>query len=111
HSPAPSQASGKNPASISSATPTRVRAVVAQTPSRSSATPQSIFRKSSAPPGRNALQTTSSVATPTRSPPEIKCRSVQPIHPDNIKPPTTPVNEFYVVIVGQETGIFYNWRV
>ncbi|KAI5983047.1 hypothetical protein EDD15DRAFT_2152027, partial [Pisolithus albus] len=30
--------------------------------------------------------------------------------PDNIKPPTIPVNEFYVVIVGQETGIFYSWR-
>ncbi|KIK26850.1 hypothetical protein PISMIDRAFT_94049 [Pisolithus microcarpus 441] len=51
------------------------------------------------------------MATPTRSPPEIKCHSAQPIHPDNIKLPTTPINEFYVVIVGQETGIFYNWQV
>ncbi|KAI6038117.1 hypothetical protein EDC04DRAFT_2570339, partial [Pisolithus marmoratus] len=30
--------------------------------------------------------------------------------PNNIKPPTTPINEFYVVIVGQELGIFYSWN-
>ncbi|KAI6012888.1 hypothetical protein BKA83DRAFT_4125831 [Pisolithus microcarpus] len=43
HSTAPSQASGKNPASISSATPTHVQAVVTQMPSYSSATLQLIF--------------------------------------------------------------------
>ncbi|KAI5984421.1 hypothetical protein EDD15DRAFT_2177252, partial [Pisolithus albus] len=30
--------------------------------------------------------------------------------PDDIELPTTPVHEFYVVIVGQEQGIFYNWN-
>ncbi|KAI6008026.1 hypothetical protein EDC04DRAFT_2532577, partial [Pisolithus marmoratus] len=30
--------------------------------------------------------------------------------PDSIKPPTTPINEFYVVIIGQEPGIFYSWN-
>ncbi|KAI5997562.1 hypothetical protein EDD15DRAFT_2410951 [Pisolithus albus] len=39
-----------------------------------------------------------------------KHRPAQPIHPDDIELPTTPANEFYVVIVGQEPGIFYNWN-
>ncbi|KAI6101306.1 hypothetical protein F5141DRAFT_1218346 [Pisolithus sp. B1] len=39
-----------------------------------------------------------------------KHHPAQPIHPDDIELPTTPVNEFYVVIAGQELGIFYNWN-
>ncbi|KAI6018972.1 hypothetical protein BKA83DRAFT_4057647 [Pisolithus microcarpus] len=50
------------------------------------------------------------MAVPTRSPRTPKHHPVRPIHPDDIKIPTTPINEFYVVIVGQEPGIFYNWN-
>ncbi|KAI6020773.1 hypothetical protein BKA83DRAFT_4126712 [Pisolithus microcarpus] len=39
-----------------------------------------------------------------------KYHSAHPIHPNNIKLPTTPINEFYVVVIGQELGIFYSWN-
>ncbi|KAI6134292.1 hypothetical protein EDD17DRAFT_1495176 [Pisolithus thermaeus] len=39
-----------------------------------------------------------------------KHHPAQLIHPDDIELPTTPVHEFYVVIVGQEPGIFCNWN-
>ncbi|KAI5992240.1 hypothetical protein EDD15DRAFT_2168485 [Pisolithus albus] len=91
--------------------PARVQVAVpkisSHTPTRSS---QSLSGQSSAPPSRKSVHTASCVATPTRSPPVPKHRATQPTHPDNIKLPTIPVNEFYVVIVGQETGIFYSWR-
>ncbi|KAI5994858.1 hypothetical protein EDC04DRAFT_2613125 [Pisolithus marmoratus] len=68
-------------------------------------------RKSQIPTSQNIPQTASSVATPSQFPPTPKYPlAAQPIHPDSIKPPTTPINEFYVVIVGQEPGIFYSWN-
>ncbi|KAI6096083.1 hypothetical protein EDD16DRAFT_1479938 [Pisolithus croceorrhizus] len=48
--------------------------------------------------------------TPTKSSCTPKCHPAQLIHPNDIELPTTPVHEFYVVIVGQELGIFYNWN-
>ncbi|KAI5999677.1 hypothetical protein EDD15DRAFT_2193708 [Pisolithus albus] len=50
------------------------------------------------------------VAVPARSPRMSKHLPVRPIHPDDIELPATPVNEFFVVIVGQEPGIFYSWN-
>ncbi|KAI5989878.1 hypothetical protein EDD15DRAFT_2370159 [Pisolithus albus] len=107
YSPAPSLAGGQTLASNSSATPTRVRAALPHTPIRS---PPLLSEKSRVPASNNAPKAASSVPTPPRVPPTPKYRSAQPIHPNNIKLPTTPVNEFYVVVVGQEPGIFYSWN-
>ncbi|KAI6096539.1 hypothetical protein EDD16DRAFT_1500192 [Pisolithus croceorrhizus] len=71
---------------------------------------QSTPGKSRVPASKNTLQTASSVAVPTRSPCTPKYHPVRPIHPNDIKLPATPVNKFYVVIIGQEPGIFFNWN-
>ncbi|KAI5982015.1 hypothetical protein EDD15DRAFT_2203342 [Pisolithus albus] len=74
--------------------------------------PSSILmsRRPSVPTSRNAPKTGTTATTPTRSSCTPKHRPAQPIHPDDIELPSIPVNEFYVVIVGQEPGIFYNWN-
>ncbi|KAI6125685.1 hypothetical protein EDD16DRAFT_1703174 [Pisolithus croceorrhizus] len=71
---------------------------------------QSTPRKSRVPASKNTLQTASSVAVPTRSPRMPKYHPVRPIHPDDIELPATPINKFYIVIIGQEPGIFFNWN-
>ncbi|KAI5985937.1 hypothetical protein EDD15DRAFT_2200318 [Pisolithus albus] len=109
--PARSSVSGQNRSSDSSATPTHVRAVVPQTPSHiSSKSSQPVSGRPSVPTSRNAPKTGTTATTPTRSSRTPKHRPAQPIHPDDIELPSIPVNEFYVVIVGQEPGIFYNWN-
>ncbi|KAI6109941.1 hypothetical protein F5141DRAFT_1215402 [Pisolithus sp. B1] len=110
-SPACSSVSSQNQASNSSATPTHVQAVVPQTSSHtSSKSSQPVSRRPGMPANRNAPKTGTFATTPTKSSHTPKHRPAQPIHPDDIELPTTPVNEFYMVIAGQEPGIFYNWN-
>ncbi|KAI5982467.1 hypothetical protein EDD15DRAFT_2377760 [Pisolithus albus] len=106
-----SSVSGQNRPSDSSATPTHIRAVMPQSSSHTSAkSSQSVSGRPCVPASRNTPKTGTFATTPTRSSRMPKHRPAQPIHPDNIELPTTPANEFYVVIVGQEPGIFYNWN-
>ncbi|KAI6015898.1 hypothetical protein BKA83DRAFT_4546725 [Pisolithus microcarpus] len=55
-----------------------------------------------------------SVRDRAAAPPSAKSSELTPgksrVPANDIKIPTTPVNEFYVVIIGQEPGIFYNWN-
>ncbi|KAI6097336.1 hypothetical protein EDD16DRAFT_1522539 [Pisolithus croceorrhizus] len=108
-SPIHSSVSGQNQASDSSTTPTHVQAVVPQTLSHtSSKSSQLVSGRPGMPTNRNAPKTGAFAMTPTKSSCMPKHCPAQPIHPNDIELPTTPVNKFYMVIAGQELGIFYD---